>query len=62
MRIVVDQERCIGAGLCALAVPHVFTQDEDGSSTVRPGREDDGHDGRVRAAVRSCPVRAIGSA
>lgn len=59
MRINVDGERCIGSGLCALAVPDVFAQDDEGASTVLPGHEDDGSDERVRGAVRSCPVQAI---
>jgi ferredoxin len=59
MRINVDGERCIGSGLCALAVPEVFAQDDEGASTVLSGHEDDGADERVRSAVRSCPVQAI---
>ena len=36
MRIVVDVERCRGAGLCALTAPEVFDQDEqDGTVIVR---------------------------
>jgi ferredoxin len=59
MQIVIDTDRCIGAGLCALSVPDVFTQDEQGSSTVLPGRANAGLDSRVRGAVRGCPVQAI---
>jgi ferredoxin len=59
MRINLDSERCIGSGLCALAVPDVFAQDDEGGSTVLPGHEDDGADERVRGAVHSCPVQAI---
>ncbi|MEV0526266.1 ferredoxin [Streptomyces sp. NPDC050439] len=59
MRVTVDMERCVGAGMCALTAPSVFTQDDDGFSEVLPGREDGGGDPLVREAVRACPVRAV---
>lgn len=58
MRIRIDRDRCIGAGQCALTAPGVFTQDDDGFSTLLPGREDGG-DPMVREAARACPVGAI---
>ena len=57
--IEIDKGVCIGAGQCALAAPGVFTQDEDGFSTLLPGREDGGGDPMVREAARACPVAAI---
>ncbi|MDC0773657.1 MULTISPECIES: ferredoxin [unclassified Streptomyces] len=57
--IHIDHDVCIGAGQCALAAPSVFTQDDDGFSTLLPGREDGGGDPMVREAARSCPVSAI---
>ncbi|MGB8945039.1 ferredoxin [Streptomyces sp. NBC_01283] len=59
MRVKVDTERCVGAGMCALTAPSVFTQDDDGFSEVLPGREDGGGDPLVREAVRACPVQAV---
>ena len=59
MHIDIDKDVCIGAGQCALAAPGVFTQDDDGYSTLLPGREDGGCDPMVREAARSCPVTAI---
>ncbi|NEC87977.1 ferredoxin [Streptomyces sp. SID12501] len=59
MHISVDSDRCIGSAQCAVTVPSVFEQDEDGLSTVIPGREDGGGEPMVREAVRACPVRAI---
>ncbi|MEU5085460.1 ferredoxin [Streptomyces sp. NPDC021356] len=59
MRIDIDKDRCIGAGQCALAAPGVFTQDDDGFSSLIPGREDGGGDPMVREAARACPVGAI---
>ncbi|WP_030937664.1 ferredoxin [Streptomyces sp. NRRL S-646] len=57
--IEIDKDVCIGAGQCALAAPGVFTQDDDGFSTLLPGREDGGGDPMVREAARACPVGAI---
>ncbi|MET8749965.1 ferredoxin [Streptomyces sp. NPDC004667] len=59
MRISVDQDRCIGAGQCALTAPQVFTQDDDGFGEVLPGREDGHGSALVREAARACPVSAI---
>ncbi|MBW8816677.1 MULTISPECIES: ferredoxin [unclassified Streptomyces] len=59
MHIDIDRDACIGAGQCALAAPGVFTQDDDGFSTLLPGREDGGGDPMAREAARACPVTAI---
>jgi ferredoxin len=59
MHIDIDKDACIGAGQCALAAPGVFTQDDDGFSTLLPGREDGGGDPMAREAARACPVTAI---
>lgn len=59
MHIDIDMDVCIGAGQCALAAPGVFTQDDDGFSTLLPGREDGAGDPMVREAARACPVGAI---
>ncbi|KOV57749.1 ferredoxin [Streptomyces sp. MMG1121] len=45
--------------MCALTVPGVFTQDDDGLSEILPGREDGAGEPLVREAVRACPVQAI---
>ncbi|MFE3850135.1 ferredoxin [Streptomyces griseorubiginosus] len=58
MHIDIDKDVCIGAGQCALAAPGVFTQDDDGFSTLLPGAQDGG-DPMVREAARACPVAAI---
>ncbi|MET7475926.1 ferredoxin [Streptomyces sp. NPDC005648] len=59
MRIDIDKDVCIGAGQCALAAPNVFTQDDDGFSTLLPGQEDGAGDPMIREAARACPVTAI---
>jgi len=59
MDITIDKDICIGAGMCVLTVPNVFTQDDEGFSTVLPGGAQAARDPRVREAARVCPVRAI---
>ncbi|MEU6823286.1 ferredoxin [Streptomyces atriruber] len=59
MTIHVAKDRCVGAGMCALTAPGIFTQDDDGLSEVLPGRQDGGGDPLVREAARACPVQAI---
>jgi ferredoxin len=59
MHIDIDKDACIGAGQCALAAPGVFTQDDDGFSTLLPGNEEGGDDPMAREAARACPVGAI---
>jgi ferredoxin len=59
MRIDIDKDVCIGAGQCALTAPDVFTQDDDGYSTLLPGRRDGGDSPLLREAARACPVSAI---
>lgn len=56
--IAIDRSKCIGAGMCALTAPDVFTQDDDGLSELRPDRPE--RTGPlVREASRACPVGAI---
>lgn len=59
MHIDIDKDVCIGAGQCALSAPRVFTQDDDGFSTLLPTRENGAGDPMVREAARACPVGAI---
>ncbi len=55
MKIVVDRERCVGAGMCVLTAPEVFDQDdEDGKVKVLDPEPDD-----VADAVQLCPAAAI---
>jgi ferredoxin len=60
MRVVVDVERCRGAGLCALTAPDVFDQDEeDGTVLVLDPQPPPDHQQAVVAAARLCPNSVI---
>ncbi len=60
MRIGIDRERCIGAGMCALTAPAVFDQDPDDGRVVAahiyPAPQ---HHAAVRGAVLVCPSGAL---
>ncbi|MFI2644069.1 ferredoxin [Streptomyces sp. NPDC018610] len=59
MPIDIDKDVCIGAGQCALAAPHVFTQDDEGFSSLLPRDGDGAADPMARVAAKACPVGAI---
>ncbi|GAA3058008.1 ferredoxin [Actinokineospora globicatena] len=60
MRVVVDNQRCVGSGMCVLTQPDVFDQSEDDGTVVllraepAPEQERD-----VLEAVHTCPAQAI---
>ncbi|WP_020667349.1 ferredoxin [Amycolatopsis nigrescens] len=60
MRIEIDRESCIGAGMCALTAPDVFDQDDDDGQVVvlQPTPPADAED-QVREAVELCPASVI---
>ena len=59
MRISADRDVCIGAGMCVMAAPEVFDQDDDGIVVVlAPDVPAAYADAGVRA-VASCPSGAL---
>ncbi|GAA1892712.1 ferredoxin [Streptantibioticus ferralitis] len=60
MRVITEEDKCCGSGLCVIAAPELFDQrDSDGVVVVldeTPGA--DRHDA-VRKAVAACPAAAI---
>ncbi|MDI6798702.1 MAG: ferredoxin [Candidatus Aenigmarchaeota archaeon] len=54
---VVDEEKCIGCGLCTSLCPNVFEIGDDGKSHVKDLKGCEKSD--CKAAAESCPVRAI---
>ncbi|MFI9006431.1 ferredoxin [Actinosynnema sp. NPDC053489] len=60
MKIEVDQDRCAGAGMCALTDPEVFDQDEvDGTVVLLQPSPSGEHEEAVREAAHLCPAGAI---
>ncbi|MCB9554223.1 MAG: ferredoxin [Myxococcales bacterium] len=56
-RIVIDREKCIGAGTCVTEAPATFQLDGDDRATVLDADGDD--DQSVLWAAQGCPVSAI---
>jgi ferredoxin len=60
MRVSVDENRCQGHTLCAMAAPDLFDlREDDGHSVVKVEEVPTSLEGAVRRAVESCPERAI---
>ena len=60
MRVVVDRERCRGAGMCALTAPAVFDQsDDDGTVVVLVDEPPPELEAAVERAVGLCPNGVI---
>ena len=56
--IIINQEKCIGCGLCVSMAPEVFRLNEQGLSEAYAETPEDELDAVVEA-VDSCPVKAI---
>jgi ferredoxin len=60
MKVLIDQDRCVGAGQCVLSAPEVFDQREEDGIVIllneNPSAEL--HDA-VRTAAQVCPALAI---
>jgi ferredoxin len=60
MKVIVDEDKCCGAGQCVLIAPEVFDQNEDDGIVVlleaTPGAD---QHAAVREAAAVCPGAAI---
>ena len=60
MKIVVDEDKCCGAGSCVLLAPDVFDQrDEDGVVVLLDAEPAEHLHPAVREAAVVCPAAAI---
>ncbi|GAA5050851.1 ferredoxin [Nocardia callitridis] len=58
MKVLLDEDKCIGSGQCVMAAPEVFDQrDEDGIAFLLTDAVTD--DEPARQAARICPALAI---
>ncbi len=58
VKVTVDQEKCIGCGLCVAVCPEVFELGDDGKSHVKdPDACNDVS--RLKEAAEGCPTGAI---
>jgi ferredoxin len=60
MKVLLDQDKCVGSGQCVLAAPTVFDQrDEDGIAVlITDTPTEDALEG-TRQAAQICPALAI---
>ena len=60
VQIVIDEQKCCGAGQCVLVAPEVFDQrDEDGIVVLLDPVPSADQQGAVREAAALCPALAI---
>ncbi|MFG1610601.1 ferredoxin [Actinoplanes sp. NPDC049265] len=60
MRVLLDEEKCVGAGQCVLAAEDVFDQrDEDGIAVLLDDHPDPAKQDEVETAAQLCPAQAI---
>ncbi len=58
MRVVIDEEACIGCGVCCESCPEVFEMSDDKAS-VKVDEVPEEVMESCRDAMESCPVEAI---
>lgn len=59
MRVIVDEDRCAGHGMCLTLCPEVFDMSDDGWAVADPGDVPVEHQVAAREAIANCPERAI---
>ena len=58
MKAIVNQDTCIGCGLCISTVPEVFEVNADGKAEAY-GHTSGDNEAAVQEAIDACPVQAI---
>jgi ferredoxin len=60
MRVIIEEDKCCGAGQCVMAAPTVFDQrEEDGIVILLDETPPDDKLDEVKQAIRLCPALAI---
>lgn len=59
MRVIVDRDKCCGAGQCVMIAPKVFDQQADGIVVLLDDAPPEALSTRVREAAAVCPTGAI---
>ncbi len=59
MKVTVDQENCIGCGVCSEMSPDIFELNDEDLAQVTVEQIDANHEEPCREAARECPVEAI---
>lgn len=56
-KIIIDREKCLGCGACALIAPKTFGIDKKGKSKVVNQQDDP--EKTIDSAIDCCPAKAI---
>lgn len=59
MQTYVDQDTCIGCGLCPSIAPDIYEMMDDGKAHAVAEDVPDGQEDMAQEAASSCPVSAI---
>lgn len=59
MRAIVNEETCVGCGLCADTCPDVFEMNDENVAKVKADPVPSDAEDSCREAAESCPVDAI---
>ncbi|WP_228539429.1 ferredoxin [Nocardia sp. XZ_19_385] len=59
VRVVVNQDMCVGNGVCEAVVPDLFAVGDDGTAEVLLDEVPANLAGRAAEAVSSCPAQAL---
>ncbi len=62
MKYVVDQDVCIGCGLCESTCPTVFSLNADGKAVAEDREVEAAEESSAAEAKENCPVGAISEA
>ena len=58
MKVIIDQDACIGCGACESACPEVFYMEDD-KALVNESADLEANADSVKVAAESCPVECI---
>lgn len=59
MKTRVDQDTCIGCGLCPSVAPEVYEMGDSGKAHEKSENVPSGEEGAAQEAADGCPVSAI---
>ncbi|MGE4554791.1 MAG: ferredoxin [Candidatus Paceibacterota bacterium] len=58
IKVFIDEELCVGCGMCASLCPEVF-EIKEGKSHVKEGVSLEKNENCIEKAIENCPVEAI---